>query len=212
MSVSQITAVSLGRIALQARISFFRVGVMRAVIALLLALGVAIWLWFALHALDQGQQEHALALTGALALKEAQQALRVAPVEDASTPEFTAEQNLQKFYDALGERAEVELYLKDLFAIAAQMEISLDQGEYLWQNDKNSGTYRYQILLPVKGAYRDIRRFCEKTLRDLPFVSLDELSFKRESVGDDEIDVNLRFTFFLKDAQHMPQPAGVLNQ
>ena len=196
-----MTAADLGRIALQARIGLIRVGVIPAVIAILLLLGAAAWIWFAVNARHQGRQEQALA--------QARQRLRVPPAAGVAAPELGAGQNLRKFYDVLGDRSESEQYLKDLFAIAAQTDLSLDQGEYQWQIDKNSSTYRYQILLPVKGSYSVIRRFCEQTLRALPFASLDELSFKRESVGEDALDANLRFTFYLKDRLRSPQEAGI---
>lgn len=201
MTAARMTAASLGRIALQVRIGLIRVGVVPGVIAILLALGAATWVRFAINTRDQGQQEHTLA--------QARQELRVPPDAGAAAPELVAGQNLRKFYDVLGDRSEAEQYLKALFAIAARMDLSLDQGEYLWQFDKNSSTYRYQILLPVKGSYSVIRRFCEKTLRDLPFASLDELSFRRESVGEDELDASLRFTFYLKDVLRTPQEAGM---
>lgn len=195
-----MTVVDLGRIALQARIGLIRVGVIPGLIAILLLLGAAIWIWFAIDARDQGKQEHTFA--------QARQELRVPPAAGVAAPELAAEQNLRKFYDVLGDRSEAEQYLKTLFAIAAQIDLSLDQGEYQWQFDKNSGSYRYLVLLPVKGSYGVIRRFCEKTLRALPFASLDELSFKRESVGEDALDANLRFTFYLKDVLRAPQEAG----
>jgi hypothetical protein len=195
-----MTMVDLGSIALQARIGLIRVGVIPGLIAILLLLGAAIWIWFAIDARDQGKQEHTFA--------QARQELRVPPAAGVAAPELAAEQNMRKFYDVLGDRSEAEQYLKTLFAIAAQIDLSLDQGEYQWQFDKNSSTYRYQILLPVKGSYVVIRRFCKKTLRALPFASLDELSFKRESVGEDALDANLRFTFYLKDVLRAPQEAG----
>lgn len=192
-----MTAIDIGRLALQARINLIRVGAPRGVIAILFLLGATTWIWLAINARNPGQQE-------AVVTPARQE--RGVPL-DGSVVKFDAEQNLRNFYEALGERSEVERYLKAMFAIAAHTGLSLDQGEYQAQADKNSSTYRYQILLPVKGSYGAIRRFCEQTLLALPFASLDEMSVKRESVGENALDVNLRFTFYLKDTLRVPQKA-----
>ncbi|MGA8146362.1 MAG: hypothetical protein WB870_02145 [Gallionellaceae bacterium] len=196
-----MTAINPGRIALQARIVVTRIGLIPGVIAISILLGAAPWIWLAMNSRDQEQQE--------LALAQARQALSAPSASDVAAQGSVAEQNLRKFYAVLGDRSETEQSLKTLFAIAAQTGISLDQGEYQWQVEKNSSTYRYQILLPVKGSYSAIRRFCEKTLQALPFASLDELSFKRESIGEDELDANLRFALYLKDVPPGPQGTGI---
>ena len=194
-------AVEPGRIALQARIALIRVGVIHGAIATLLVFGAAIWIWIAVNARAQDRQEHALA--------QVRQGLRVPLDAGVAAPELAAGKNLRNFYAALGERSKTEQYLKVLFATAAQADLSLDQGEYQELTEKNSNTYRYQIRLPVKGSYGAIRRFCEKTLLELPFASLDELSFKRESIDEDTLDASLRFTFYLKDKLHAPQEVGM---
>lgn len=195
-----MTAINPGVIALQARISLMRAGVIPCVIAIVLLLGATIWIWVAINARGQ-QQEQVMA--------QARQGPS-APLATGVVALEGAEQNLRKFYAALGNRSESEQNLKVLFAIAAQMDLSLDQGEYQWRFDKNSSTYRYQILLPVIGSYGAIRQFCEEALLALPFASLDELSFMRESVGEDALSANLRFTFYLKDVPHAQQEAGVV--
>lgn len=191
-------AINPGTIALRVHIGLMRVGVIPGVIATLLLLGVAIWIGFAINTRVL-QQERILA--------QVQQGQREPLAVTARESE--AKQNLRKFYDALGDRSEAEQNLKVLFGIAAEMDISLDQGEYQWQFDRNSGTYRYQVILPVKGAYGAIRQFCEEALLALPFASLDELSFKRESVGEDTLDANLHFTFYMNDVPRVPQQAGM---
>lgn len=195
-----MTGINAGRIALQVRIGLARIGVIPGVIAISLLLGTAPWIWFAMNVRDSGQQE--------LALTQARHGLSALSAANGAAQRPVAEQNLDKFYAVLGNRSETEQHLKALFAIATQTGLSLDQGEYQWQVDKNSSTYRYHVLLPVKGPYGAIRRFCEKTLKALPFASLDELSFKRESAAEDEPDASLRFTLYLKDALLTPPTAG----
>jgi Tfp pilus assembly protein PilO len=173
------------KMALQAHIRLIRTGAATPLIALLFLLGVAAWGAAALNARENSMRENSVA---------AEPATPAAPAQESLD-----EQNLRQFYEALGNRSEIEQSLKTLFEIARQKGLSLDQGEYQWHFDKQSGIYRYQIELPVKGGYGAVRGFCSRVLEALPFASLDEWNIKRESAGDDAIDVRLRFTFYLKD-------------
>ncbi|WP_295763879.1 hypothetical protein [Undibacterium sp.] len=117
-----------------------------------------------------------------------------------------SEQNRAKFFDVLGETAYAEQQVKTLFTIAESLGLSLNQGEYKSNFDKNSNTYVYQIQLPVKGPYSVIRQFCEKTLLAIPFASLDEMSFKREAIGSNILEAKLRFSLYLGDL--VPKQSG----
>ena len=57
---------------------------------------------------------------------------------------------------------------------------------------------RYQIVLPVNGSYPQVRRFLSDTMRDMPGLALDAISFKREGGGSAQLQTELRFTAFLR--------------
>jgi hypothetical protein len=191
-----MTAINPSRLALQAHIGLLRLNPLTGALALWLFLGAALWLAVIFSAREEAPPEPPSPVLPAPAL------------EAAAARASVDEQNLYKFYAVLGNRQDTEQGLKTLFDLARQAGLSLDQGDYQWHFDKQSGTYRYQILLPVKGAYGAIRRFCEQALLALPFASLDDWSFKREAIGEDALDVSLRFTFYLKDAPQAASEAG----
>ena len=58
----------------------------------------------------------------------------------------------------------------------------------------------YTIVLPVKGDYAQLRRFCEKVLMTVPYAALDDMRFKRSSTNDQTVEASLRFTVFLRPA------------
>jgi len=76
----------------------------------------------------------------------------------------------------------------------------IDQGEYKWELEKDSRTYRYQFSCRSRDPTAFSGSSARRPLLALPFASLDELSFKRESIGDDTNRQHLRFTFYLKDS------------
>lgn len=143
----------------------------------------------------------------ALQAQRHQVAMRVATLP-ASAPlraaPASANDNLQLFYGALGEKRYAEQQVKSLFGLAAKAGLSLSQGEYKSGYDRNARLHTYQVTLPVRGSYAQVWKFGLLALRTIPFASLDELSFKRDSIGDAQVEARLRLTLYLAD-----QPGAV---
>lgn len=114
-------------------------------------------------------------------------------------------ERLAAFYDALGEKHYVEQQVKTLFSIADKTKLTLSQADYRLAFDKNGRFYTYQVTLPVKGVYEDIRRFCERVLLAVPFASLDEISFKRDAITSGAVEARLRFSLYLADISNADQ-------
>jgi hypothetical protein len=129
-------------------------------------------------------------------------ALPVNPVK--AQPPATANENLVLFYKSLGERRYAEQQVKTLFGLAAKTGLALRQGEYKAGFDRNAGVHTYQVNLPVRGSYRAIWQFAMMALRAIPFASLDEISFKRDAIGQADVEARVRLTFYLSD----PEPRG----
>jgi hypothetical protein len=126
-------------------------------------------------------------------------AAAVAPAVPAAPPAPSVD-NLDAFYAALGPRRYAEQQLKTLFTLAAKNGLSLSQGEYKTGYDRNAHLSTYQVNLPVKGSYGAIWQFAFGALRAIPFASLDDVSFRRDTIGDPAVEARLRLTFYLKDA------------
>jgi hypothetical protein len=117
----------------------------------------------------------------------------------AAAPLSIPPDNLQAFYATLGPRHYAEQQVKTLFALAAKNGLSLSQGEYKSAYDRNARVTTYQINLPVKGSYGAIWQFALGALRAIPFAALDDIGFRRDSIGDPIVEARLRVTLYLKD-------------
>jgi hypothetical protein len=143
-----------------------------------------------------------------VAARAARQAAASAPAADAGAPagQVAVETPVQPadpldaFYAALGPRRYAEQQVRTLFALAAKNGLSLSQGEYKSAYDRNARLTTYQVNLPVKGSYGAIWKFALGTLRTIPFASLDDIGFRRDSIGDPTVEARLRLTLYLKDA------------
>lgn len=182
-----VNHLNVSALLLRARIALSRAGLPACVAAVLCVAGVAAWAWL----LPQ-RAEQARVMTTPL---PAPSTLVTPP------PPPSANQNLAAFYDVLGEKRHAEQQVKVLFDLAAKSNLVLNQGEYKAGYDKASSVSTYQIILPVKGPYQSIWQFAMQGLRDMPFASLDEVAFRRDTIAEPVVEARLRFTLYLKGDQ-----------
>lgn len=119
-------------------------------------------------------------------------------------PQFNSQKRLNpvdqldQFYrffprqDAIAER------MAKLYGAAAQHNLNLEQGEYRLIPVRESKLARYEIVLPIKGGYLQLRKFVAQVLTEVPNLSLDAITFSRQKIEDSSIDVQLNMTFYLR--------------
>lgn len=184
----------LGAVALRLQLAVMALGPVPCIAALLLVAGGAALAWLAPQRALQAER-HQVAMR--LAAMPAVAAARSAPL--------TANDNLTAFYGTLGEKRYAEQQVKTLFGLAAKSNLSLSQGEYKSAYERNARLHSYQVTLPVKGSYSDIWQFGMLSLRAIPFASLDEISFKRDSINDPQAEARLRLTLYLAERPGVPR-------
>jgi len=177
------------RLMLQVRIALGRASWAAMITIMSLVFGITPWAWYGVNHAALAKQEDNIRQQRLQSSAQHNNTVRLAGL--------SSEQKLDNFYRTLGDRSRSEKYLAVIFSGASRSGLSLDQGEYQWQFDRDSNIYRYQIHLPVKGNYGEIRKFCQMVLLELPFASLNEMNFQRESASDDALDANLSFTLYL---------------
>jgi Tfp pilus assembly protein PilO len=178
---------------LQWKLALARSGPVAWLAMLLCAAGIAAWLWY----LPQAQRAASMR---AAALAPAAAQAPVAALVSAAGPE----QNLAQFYATLGDKGEVEQQLKTIFGLASKSGLTLTAGQYHASHDQNGRFHTYQVSLPVKGNYHDVWQFSLQTLASVPFAALDEISIRRETIGEPVLEARVRFTLYLKDGVAKP--------
>ena len=53
------------------------------------------------------------------------------------------------------------------------------------------------MRLPLKGEYQKIRKFLSDVRSEIPIVSLDQVEFERQKVGDSMVDAKVILAIFL---------------
>ncbi|HEY8102395.1 MAG TPA: hypothetical protein VIF82_16775 [Burkholderiaceae bacterium] len=192
MTLSQLRTINL-----QVQLTLLRFGWSKSIASIICMIGLMAWLLGIpyLHTQQKALQQQ---------WQQAQQSWHTAEGMIPTVTQTTAEQHFNQFINGLGDDRYTEQQIKTLFALADKAGLTLAQADYKLAEDKNGHYRTYQILMPVKGTYRAIRQFCEKTLLAIPFASLDEMNFKRDAIGSGTLEARLRFTIYLS-----AQPTGM---
>lgn len=77
---------------------------------------------------------------------------------------------------------------------ARRRQVVLDQGEYLWQGDAGTRTGRYRMTFPARGSYPQLRGWAADVLAEWPALALDEFDFRRDNIGSESVQAQVRFT------------------
>lgn len=107
----------------------------------------------------------------------------------------------QQALDSLRERLpgqpQASELIDRLYSLARAERITLARGEYALGVDPKTQLARYQILLPVRGSYPQIRGFLQALLGQLPTLVIEDLELQRKRIGDDQLIGRLRMTLYL---------------
>lgn len=106
-------------------------------------------------------------------------------------------EQLMGFYKFFPKQLDVTEAIAMLYNAATQNNINLDQADYHLGQGRDDKLLRYEIALPIKGGYVQVRKFIAQSLQEIPNLSLDSISFNRAKIGDTLVDAELKFTFYL---------------
>jgi len=104
---------------------------------------------------------------------------------------------LKSFYDYFPPARQLPDQLARIYGFADKQGLQLQQGEYRLVQETNAKLERYQVTLPLRGSYTQVRQFVGEVLNEMPVVSLDDLKFEKQRIGDSAVDAQIRITLFL---------------
>lgn len=106
--------------------------------------------------------------------------------------------SLNTFYDFLPDEKEALSQLGVLLYTANSNDLLPEKATYKNDQHQQAAFSRYQVNLPMRGTYADIRTFINQALNALPSLALNEISLIRQDTGTDVVEANLRFTLFMR--------------
>ena len=115
---------------------------------------------------------------------------------------------LDAFYQKFPVESEVPDTLEKMIKLAQKKGLNPKQAAYRMVRNNPGELLSYQIALPIKGAYPSIMTYAFELLATIPNLSLDNVSFQRQKIGDDVIEATLKMTLYIKREQAVVENMG----
>ena len=123
---------------------------------------------------------------------------RAGMVRDAAPGQAgNASQKVGAVYEYLNKPESTTDWLAKLHAIGAATGVELAQASYKSQVAPGGKLERYEIVVPLTGSYAQMREFLKRSLAEIPVLSLDQISLKRENRREGTVQAELRLTLHL---------------
>lgn len=106
---------------------------------------------------------------------------------------------VKDFYRVLPAQNEANNKISVILNAATNAGLSIEKVEYE-QPLSHYPITPYQIKLPVKGSYVQIRQFINEVLNAIPTIALNDVSMKRDDITTDVLVTNIQFILYLKNA------------
>jgi len=134
-------------------------------------------------------------------LKEKHRALaaRAERATDAPASAGSAGDRLSAVYQYLAKPEATTDWLAKLYAIGHATGVELQSASYKTQGAAGR-LERYEMTIPLTGSYTQMREFLKRALAEIPVLSLDQITLKREHRREGMLQAELRLTL------HMVKP------
>ncbi len=108
-------------------------------------------------------------------------------------------EGLLLFYEFFPKVDSTPFWINEVVQSATEHAVEIDGTEYRMVREKDVKLARYEMLVPVRGRYAQVRGFIADALRSVPPMALVDVAIKREGVESELLDANLKFNLYLSE-------------
>jgi hypothetical protein len=117
--------------------------------------------------------------------------------DGAPTQASNAADKVGLVYEYLKKPETTTDWLAKLYAIGSATGVELQSASYKTQATPGTKLERYEIVVPLTGSYTQMRDFLKRSLAEIPVLSLDQISLKRESRREGTVQAELHLTLHM---------------
>ncbi|PSJ17846.1 hypothetical protein [Nitrosomonas supralitoralis] len=114
-----------------------------------------------------------------------------------ASKKMSGDQALQVFYEFFPRVDSSPFWIRELVRVAKKQGVELTSSEYRLINEKDARLARYEMVLPVKGKYSQIRAFIADALEAVPAMAISAIAMKRENTVSDKLEVRLEINLYM---------------
>ena len=127
-------------------------------------------------------------------LKDKHRVLEARASVASPAPAAQSTEKLAAVYQYLNKPETTTDWLAKLYAIGRATGVELQSASYKSAAATGGRLERYEIVVPLTGSYTQMRDFLKRSLAEIPVLSLDQITLKRESRREGTVQAELRLT------------------
>jgi hypothetical protein len=135
----------------------------------------------------------------------ANEIVTIEPQTQKTSPAASADElrkQLEAFIATLPEHDEINDQLNPLHELAALHHLSIKSSEYRSAQNGNTDAIRQlRINIKTEGEYTDLRNLLREIQRELPALSIEQLTLTRQKIADTKLDITVEFILFYSSAE-----------
>lgn len=120
-----------------------------------------------------------------------------APGDAEAGKKMSGDQALQVFYEFFPRIDSSPFWVRELVQLAKKQGVELSSSEYRLVYENDARLARYEMILPVKGRYAQIRAFIADALEAVPAMAISAVAIKRENVTSEKLEARLEINLYL---------------
>lgn len=109
------------------------------------------------------------------------------------------DQALQLFYEFFPRIDSSPFWIRELVRVANKQGIEINSSDFRLSIDKGARLARYEMILPIKGRYPQVRAFIAEITEAVPTMAIVGMAIKRENVGSTQLEVRLEVNLYLDE-------------
>ena len=137
-------------------------------------------------------------LQGELAREQRRNVFLAEQAKAPTTKPAAPRSHQRAFFEVLVPQSEKLAVAQDAWDAALASQLRVERAEYRGEPDSGAGFSRLTLRLPVGGSYPAIKRYVFGMLAQHPGLALDKIEVKRERAAQEALDVQLRFSLFVR--------------
>ena len=112
------------------------------------------------------------------------------------------DQALPAFYAFFPTLDSSPFWIGELVRIAGERGVEISGTEYRMVREKDLKLARYEMMVPVRGNYSQLRGFIADALHTVPAMALVDVVIRREGVHAEFLEANIKFNLYLGEGKH----------
>lgn len=111
---------------------------------------------------------------------------------------LTNDQALQAFYEFFPRFDSSPFWVRELVRVA-QNGVEINSSDFRLTFERDWRLSRYEIILPVRGRYSQIRAFMADALETVPAMAITGFAIKRDNVQSTQLEVRFEMSLYLNE-------------